>query len=633
MSKSKYFVDKKLKILVEEFVESSGDKPVLLEDVVDYLFGLKEYQRKNRHSLKLSVMKAIQQIKAYNKWQEEQLEVEKSEEETTVQLMEDKDYNLFNNSLQTSYKENNLENSIINGIVVEETEKKKKISDIRKKKRKLKENRSTKNEDTKKNSQTSEQFNSNMSILPSEIPNFGFESLAGIENILEEVKKIVEWPMLFPRIYNELGAKPSNGILLHGPPGCGKSLLANAIVGELGKRIKELVYFKVSGPELISGMSGESEANIRSLFNAAKSSEPCLIFIDEIDAICPKRENAGKEMERRIVATLLTSFDDISEHKGIPKRIMFIGATNRIDSLDSSLRRTGRFDREISLSVPDEKSRARILQVQSKNLKLAGNFDFTLIARKTPGFVGSDLSSLANEAASVAIERILRSIPMEDMLIDKEIESSEHNGNSSIQNSLLSEEQLKNLYITMEDFQIAIKKVQPSAKREGFATIPNVSWDDVGALHDIRKELANYVIHPIKHPERFLQLGLDAPAGILLFGPPGCGKTLLAKAIANDCGASFISVKGPELLNKYVGESEKAVRKVFERAKHSSPCIIFFDELDALCPRRDDDGNSATKRVVNQLLTELDGVEERKGIFVIGATNRPGKFLFFFSDS
>eukprot|EP01116_Phalansterium_solitarium_P004439 TRINITY_DN1544_c0_g1_i2.p1 TRINITY_DN1544_c0_g1~~TRINITY_DN1544_c0_g1_i2.p1 ORF type:complete len:759 (+),score=198.17 TRINITY_DN1544_c0_g1_i2:71-2347(+) len=498
-------------------------------------------------------------------------------------------------------------------------------------------------------------------IEPTELPNVGYSALGGIDAVLDEVRKLVEWPMMYPEVYAHLGTSASKGVLFHGPPGCGKTLLANCIAGELGRKIpgKSLTFYRVSAPELVSGMSGESESNIRNLFLEAKANEPCLVFIDEIDVICPKRESAQKEMERRIVAQLLTSFDDLADPNAPASRVMVIGATNRADSIDASLRRAGRFDREIALPVPHEQARAMILQVQAAKLRLRGDFDFTTIARKTPGFVGADLIALTREASSVAVQRAItaleaaRPLPPAPLAADSLATPSsasaapldvidldaptppdtpasaaasdvEMAAGNRDERPLLSAEQLAELHITMDDFVQAIPKVQPSAKREGFATIPNVSWDDVGALHDIRHELGMFILEPIKHPDRFRRLGLDAPTGVLLYGPPGCGKTLLAKAIANDCGASFISVKGPELLNKFVGESERAVRKVFERAKVSRPCIIFFDELDALVPRRDDDGNAATKRVVNQLLTELDGLDDRRGVFIIAATNRPG---------
>lgn len=479
-----------------------------------------------------------------------------------------------------------------------------------------------------------------------ERPTVRYEDLGGIEAILQDIRELIERPMMHPEIYTHLGAEPPRGILLHGPPGCGKTLLAHCIAGELN-----VPFLKISAPEIVSGMSGESEAKLRDLFADAETSAPCIIFIDEIDAIVPKRETAQREMEKRIVAQLLTCMDAISLEKTGGKPIIVLGATNRPDSVDEALRRAGRFDREISLGIPDEQARARILSVLSSKLRLSGDFDFSKVAHKTPGFVGADLHALVKEAAVLAINRIFQSLYLPrsqqsvenpdkgGMDVDGEVQDGEVQSASQdhhllanrvqvsdvlrLQTEPLSEEQLAPLSITMEDFEAAISKVQPSSKREGFATIPDVSWDDVGALDDIRKELELSIVAPIEYPERFKSYGLSAPTGILLYGPPGCGKTLLAKAVANESGANFISIKGPELLNKFVGESERAVRQVFARARASSPCVIFFDELDALCPKRDNGSNSSSERVVNQLLTELDGLDERRDVFVIAATNRP----------
>jgi ribosome biogenesis ATPase len=509
-------------------------------------------------------------------------------------------------------------------------------------------------------------------------PNLRYSDLGGMEHVLQDVRELIERPLTHPEIYSHLGAEPPRGILLHGPPGCGKTMLAHAIAGELG-----VPFFMIAAPEIVSGMSGESEAKIRGLFNDAAAKAPSIIFIDEIDAITSKREQSGKAMEARIVAQLLTCIDQIGNYSpgnmaGDPmnedgvinnvgnidglitvksKPVIIIGATNRPDSLDSALRRAGRFDREISLNVPDEASRARILQVLAKKLKLEGNFDFVHIAKKTPGFVGADLTALTKEAASICINRVFSQLEATEvnpnsMEVDTpektktngsdqiqpfvsaqqkmRLESERELGQRSMASDVLrariepfTEDQLRPLAITMNDFELAIKKVQPSAKREGFATIPNVTWSDVGALDKIRKELEMAILEPIRSREKFEAVGLTQPCGVLLFGPPGCGKTLLAKAVANECQANFISVKGPELLNKYVGESERAIRQLFQRANASSPCIIFFDELDAIVPRRQGGENQVTERVVNQLLTELDGLEQRKQIFIVAATNRP----------
>nr|XP_015218224.1 PREDICTED: nuclear valosin-containing protein-like [Lepisosteus oculatus] len=409
----------------------------------------------------------------------------------------------------------------------------------------------------------------------------------------------------------------------------------------------ELPLLKVSAPELVSGVSGESEQKLRDLFDQAVSSAPCILFIDEIDAITPKREVASKDMERRIVAQLLTCMDDLGS-LSVPAQVLVIGATNRPDSLDPALRRAGRFDKEICLGIPDEGARLRILQTLCRKLRLPEAFDLQALAHLTPGYVGADLMALCREAAMTAINRIL--IEMQDG--DKPTQEAEGQGQAdgsctegaSVQpqhkdmsaeaelcrllallksDSVLSEEQLGQLTIEMDDFRASLSSVQPSAKREGFATVPDVTWADIGALQDVREELTMAILAPVRNPEQFRALGLSAPAGVLLAGPPGCGKTLLAKAVANESGLNFISVKGPELLNMYVGESERAVRQVFQRGRNSAPCVIFFDEIDALCPRRSDHESGASVRVVNQLLTEMDGLEARKQVFIMAATNRP----------
>ncbi|XP_035670656.1 nuclear valosin-containing protein-like [Branchiostoma floridae] len=463
-----------------------------------------------------------------------------------------------------------------------------------------------------------------------------FADIGGIESCLQEVCKLLIH-LRHPEVYQTLGVTPPRGFLLHGPPGCGKTLLANAIAGEL-----ELPLLKIAATEIVSGVSGESEEKVRDLFEKAVACAPCILFIDEIDAITPKRETAQREMERRIVAQLLTCMDDLSAN--ISAHVLVIGATNRPDFLDPALRRAGRFDREISMGIPDERARAGILQVLCQKLRLSDGFSYRQLAHLTPGYVGADLSALCREAAMTAINRILTEREEESRrnsevtVTDADVSVAPDSGTLSMESpgsriSVLSwlkdqppltQEQLQNLSIQMEDFQVALTTMQPSAKREGFATIPDVTWDDIGALQDIREELTMAILAPVKHREKFESLGLVNPPGVLLAGPPGCGKTLLAKAIANESGVNFISVKGPELLNMYVGESERAVRQVFQRARNSAPCVIFFDELDALCPRRSSAGESSgAVRVVNQLLTEMDGLEARKQVFIMGATNRP----------
>ncbi|EEY59163.1 ribosome biogenesis ATPase RIX7 [Phytophthora infestans T30-4] len=459
-----------------------------------------------------------------------------------------------------------------------------------------------------------------------ERPSARYSDVGGIQSILQEVRELIEYPLTHPEVYAHLGVEPPRGVLLHGPPGTGKSMLAHAIAGECGA-----TFLKISAPEVVSGMSGESEQKLRELFDEAISRAPSIIFIDEIDAITPKRETSARGMEKRIVAQLLTSTDSLSLENTGGKPVILIGATNRPDALDSALRRAGRFDREICLGIPDEEAREKILRVLARKMTLEGEFDFAALARRTPGYVGADLVSLTKEAAVGAVNRIFTNInaTSDAGTSDDAMEAASAADDLRAQVEPFTEAQLAPLSITMADFDAAIPKVQPSSKREGFATIPDVTWDDIGALNEVRDELSLAVLQPIAHPERFAALGLSMPAGVLLYGPPGCGKTLLAKAIAHESGANFISIKGPELLDKYVGESERSVRQVFQRARASSPCVVFFDELDALAPRRsggaggDAGGNGVSERVVNQLLTEMDGLDIRRNVFVIAATNRP----------
>lgn len=476
-------------------------------------------------------------------------------------------------------------------------------------------------------------------------PTLTFEDFGGNEETLKDVCKLLIH-MRHPEVYQQLGMVPPRGFLLHGPPGCGKTLLAQAVAGELG-----LPLLKVSAPELVSGVSGESEQKLRELFETAMSSSPCILFIDEIDAITPKREVASKDMERRIVAQLLTCMDDLNSTT-VTSQIMVVGATNRPDSLDPALRRAGRFDREICLGIPDEAARLRILKTLCRKLKLSEDIDYGQLARLTPGYVGADLMALCREAAMCAVNRALLETHSAEALAKQELtpnsqseaEASKDPTESSVMtheesaspqgelwrllqllknSELLSEEKLSALSILMSDFISSLSSVQPSAKREGFATVPDVTWDDIGALRDVRDELTMAILAPVRSPEQFKALGLSAPSGVLLAGPPGCGKTLLAKAVANESGLNFISVKGPELLNMYVGESERAVRQVFQRGRNSAPCVIFFDEIDALCPRRSGHESGASVRVVNQLLTEMDGLETRRHVYIMAATNRP----------
>lgn len=450
--------------------------------------------------------------------------------------------------------------------------------------------------------------------------------LGGLDDVIEDLGDLVILPMTRPQVYMSSNVQPPRGVLLHGPPGCGKTMIANAFAAELG-----VPFISISAPSIVSGMSGESEKALREHFEEAKRLAPCLIFIDEIDAITPKRESAQREMEKRIVAQLLTCMDDLALDKTDGKPVIVLAATNRPDSLDAALRRGGRFDKEINMTVPSEPVREKILRALTRKMVLADDLDFKTLAKRTPGFVGADLNDLVSTAGSTAIKRyldILKSNSGDDMDIEDsddlspKVKELRRLITHAKESPIGDESQV--VHVSNADFFTALPKIQPSSKREGFATIPDTTWADIGALGGVRDELSTAIVEPIKNPEIYASVGITAPTGVLLWGPPGCGKTLLAKAVANESRANFISVKGPELLNKYVGESERAVRQVFVRARSSIPCVIFFDELDALVPRRDDTLSEASARVVNTLLTELDGLgSSRQGIYVIAATNRP----------
>ncbi|KIX95651.1 uncharacterized protein Z520_08771 [Fonsecaea multimorphosa CBS 102226] len=467
--------------------------------------------------------------------------------------------------------------------------------------------------------------------------HISLENLGGVTPVIQELRRLLVIPMSKPEIYASNKVQPPRGILLHGPPGCGKTMIANALAAELGVN-----FISVSATSIVSGMSGESEKALRDLFEEAKSCAPSLLFIDEIDAIAQKRETAQREMEKRIVAQLSVCMDDLTLDKTDGKPVIVLAATNRLDTLDAALRRGGRFDKEINMRVPTEPDRARILEALTKGMKMAGNVDLDVLAKRTPGFVGADLNDLVLTASATAMERYLDVLQENSdkyiMDVDGDDHLDKHPDAESIKSlrrlvkyikgqSPSSEGEESSLLVTFEDFLTALPKIQPSALREGFATIPSTTFASIGALDDHIRELNETVISPILDPAVYTNLGLPAWSGTLLWGPPGCGKTLLAKACANASHANFISVKGPELLNKYLGESERAVRQVFTRARSSVPVIVFFDELDALVPTRDGGvggGSEASARVVNTLLAELDGVgHSREGIYFIAATNRP----------
>ncbi|KAI0556199.1 putative AAA family ATPase/60S ribosome export protein Rix7 [Xylaria curta] len=447
--------------------------------------------------------------------------------------------------------------------------------------------------------------------------------LGGMDDAIKILVKSITWPMHAPEACEKGLVKPARGVLIHGPPGCGKTMLAKAYAASLG-----VAFIPVSAPSLVAGMSGESEKKIRELYEEARNLAPCLIFIDEIDAIMGKRENAQREMEKRIVAQMLTCMDDCDPQKMGGKLVVTLAATNRPDSIDPALRRAGRFNYEIGLGIPNEVAREAILRKMLSKIPLADDVDCKFLAKRTPGFVGADLEDLIsvaqNDLATELMSEIAQLSSEAAMEIDTDTQDPPiiklHYAILSAPLNAIPEDKYT---LTMRHFLEAIQQVQPSSKREGFSTIPDTTWAHIGALDDVREELMLSIVEPIHHPEKFKALGIDGPSGVLLWGPPGCGKTLLAKAVANESKANFISVKGPELLNKYVGESERSVRQVFSRARTSAPCIVFFDELDALVPRRDSSGTDSSARVVNQLLTELDGMNNRSGVYVIGATNRP----------
>jgi transitional endoplasmic reticulum ATPase len=421
-----------------------------------------------------------------------------------------------------------------------------------------------------------------------------YEDIGGLGKELQRIREMIELPLKYPAVFDRLGIDPPKGILLYGPPGTGKTLIARAVASEANAS-----FFVINGPEIMNKLYGESESRLRGIFQEAQKHAPSIIFIDEIDALAPKRAESGSEAERRVVGQLLTLMDG-KEARG---QVVIIGATNQPNALDPALRRPGRFDREISLRVPDLYGRKEILQIHSRDAALAGDIDFGRLAHLTPGFVGADLEALCREAAMIALRRVLPHIDYEHGYIPFET--------------------LVNLNITMADFQDALREVEPSTTREVYVEISETTWADIGGLEDVKEILTESVEWPLRFPEIYENAKVEMPRGILLSGPPGSGKTLLARALAHQCEASFISVKGPELLSKWVGETEKGIREVFRRAKQAAPCIIFFDEIDGLAPRRGGMGDGHVgDRLLTQMLTEMDGIEGRAGVIVVAATNR-----------
>lgn len=429
------------------------------------------------------------------------------------------------------------------------------------------------------------------------LDDVGYDDIGGVRKQLAQIRECVELPLRHPQLFKNIGVKPPKGILMYGPPGTGKTLIARAVANETGA-----FFFLINGPEIMSKLAGESESNLRKAFEEAEKNSPAIIFIDEIDSIAPKREKTQGEVERRIVSQLLTLMDGLKGRA----QVVVIGATNRPNSIDPALRRFGRFDREIDIGIPDATGRLEILRIHTKNMKLDEGVDLEKIAAETHGYVGSDLAQLCTEAALQCIREKMDVIDMEDETIDAAV--------------------LESMAVTNEHFRTALGGTNPSALRETVVEVPNVTWDDIGGLEDTKRELREMVQYPVEFPEKFSKFGMSPSKGVLFYGPPGCGKTLLAKAIANECQANFISIKGPELLTMWFGESEANVREIFDKARSAAPCVLFFDELDSIAKARGSslgDAGGAADRVINQILTEMDGMGAKKNVFIIGATNRP----------
>jgi transitional endoplasmic reticulum ATPase len=429
------------------------------------------------------------------------------------------------------------------------------------------------------------------------MPRITYEDIGGLKNEVQKVREMIELPLRHPEIFERIGIEAPKGVLLYGPPGTGKTLLAKAVANETNAN-----FYSIGGPEIMSKFYGESEEKLRDVFKQAEENSPSIIFIDEIDSIAPKREEVSGDVEKRIVSQLLTLMDGLMARG----KVVVIGATNRPNAIDPALRRPGRFDREIEIGIPDKDGRHDILQIHTRGMPLTDDTNLEQFAKITHGFVGADLESLSKEAAMRSLRRELPKINMEQSKIPLEV--------------------LNKIKITDKDFEDALKDIQPSALREIQIQRPNVSWEDIGGLSEVKEELSQVVEWPIKYPELFAEGGIKPPKGLLLYGPPGTGKTLIARAVATTSESNFINIKGPELLSKWVGESEKGVREVFRKARQASPCIIFFDEIDSIAPRRNigpGTGSHVAERMVSQLLTEIDGLEDLKGVVTIGATNRP----------
>ncbi len=425
----------------------------------------------------------------------------------------------------------------------------------------------------------------------------GYDDIGGVRRQLAQIRELVELPLRHPQLFKNIGVKPPKGILLYGPPGSGKTLIARAVANETGA-----FFFLINGPEIMSKLAGESESNLRKAFEEAEKNAPSIIFIDEIDSIAPKREKTQGEVERRIVSQLLTLMDGLKSRS----HVLVMGATNRPNSIDAALRRFGRFDREIDIGIPDATGRLEILRIHTKNMKLSTDVDLETVANETHGHVGADLAALCTEAALQCIREKMDLIDIEEDTIPAEV--------------------LASMSVTMDHFRTALGQSNPSALKETVVEVPNVTWEDIGGLEDVKRELKEMVQYPIQFPEMYKQYGMNPSRGVLFYGPPGCGKTLLAKAIANECQSNFISIKGPELLTMWFGESEANVREIFDKARQAAPCVLFFDELDSIARARGSssgDAGGAGDRVLNQMLTEMDGMESKKNVFIIGATNRP----------